>query len=181
MYDRRRTPTELCTRCPAAVAGGAELRDERVLSVPGAGPGADVEDDRLADPDAQLEMALEIRQLEGDRREDAVVVEAGLADRDDPRIARQGDDLRPVAFAGVRRFMGMDPNGGGEPREPLDEPERAPRRLEVPARYQDPLDALAPGRLDDVRDVIVEPVGLQMTVAIDEAHRRIVGRRMCGR
>src|SRR5439155_20193064 len=81
MYDRRRTPTELCTRCPAAVAGGAELRDERVLSVPGAGPGADVEDDRLADPDAQLEMALEIRQLEGDRREDAVVVEAGLADR----------------------------------------------------------------------------------------------------
>ena len=122
---------------------------------------------------ARREVAAEVRELGEDRREDPVVVEAGLADRDDPRIARRGATISAhVVVVDARRRRG---DGRRRPRRATGTDRRAssapPARRGVPARDEDPLDAGQPGAADDQVDVAVEPVGLEMAVAVDEAHR----------
>jgi hypothetical protein len=68
----------------------------------------------------------------------------------------------------------MDAHGGVQEREAVDELERGPRRVRVPARDEDPLDARESRGADHLIDVGFEAVGLEMAMGIDEAHRRIV-------
>ena len=67
--------------------------------------------------------------------------------------------------------MRVHPDRGVEPREAIDELQRSPARVEVPAGNEDPLDAGQPRGADHLVDVGVEPVGLEVAVGIDEAHR----------
>ena len=61
-----------------------------------------------------------------DRREDPVVVEAGLPGRDDPRSSRaRRHDLGPGRVVDPLGVVRVDADGGVEPREPVDELQRA--------------------------------------------------------
>ncbi len=88
--DRRRAVPE--RRGPARVPhpGRAQLVEQRVLGVAPPLGRAAVEDRRLAGLEREREVAPQVGQLVRDRAEDAVVVEPGLADRHDPRVARPG-------------------------------------------------------------------------------------------
>jgi len=65
-------------------------------------------------------------------------------------------------------------DGRVEPREPPDAGERTFRRSDVPARDEDALDAGKPGASDDLVRVALEPVGIQMAVAVDEGRQERV-------
>ena len=110
-------------------------------------------------------------ELVRDRAEDAVVVEAGLADRDDPLVARPVDDLRPAGVIDLGRVVRVDADRGVQPGETLDEVERATARGDVPARDEDPLHAGQAGRAEDLVRVALEAVGVEVAVGVDQAHR----------
>ena len=67
----------------------AKLAQERVLRFALAGARTAMEDRRLAELRREGEVPAEICQLGEDGREDAVVIDPGLADRDDPVVARR--------------------------------------------------------------------------------------------
>ena len=146
----------------------AQLPDERVLRVTPALGGPAMEDGRLAGLERERQVPTQVRQLVRDRAEDPVVVEAGLADRDDPRIRRPGDDPRPAGLVDLGRVMGMDPDRRVQPREAVDAAERALRRGDVPAGDKDALEAGQPRRPDDLVGVGLEPIGVEVAVAVDE-------------
>ncbi len=66
--------------------------------------------------------------------------------------------------------MGMNADGRIQPRDPLDQVEGPLRGRPVPARHQQPLDACGSGPSGHVVDIAVEAIGLEMAVAVDEAH-----------
>ena len=133
-----------------------------------------MEDRRLAGLERKTEIAPEVRQLSEDRREDAVVVQPGLADRHHPRVRGEGDDLGPAIVVDQRRVVGMDADRGVEPWKTFDQVERPAAGVRVPSRNEDPFDAGQACATDDEVEVAFEAVGLEMAVAVDEAHRRIV-------
>ena len=134
-----------------------------------------VEDGRLARVEGEREVPPQVGQLLRDRAEDAVVVEARLPDRHDPRVGRPGDDPRPALAVDLGRVVRVDPDRGVEPVEPIDAVERPARRRDVPARDEDPLDAGESGAAHDEIDVDLEPVSVEVAVAVDETHPGIVG------
>src|SRR5205085_2810859 len=79
----------------------AKLPDERVLRIALAGPGATVEDRRLAGRAGEVEVVPQVRELRIHGREDAVVVEPRLADGDGARTRRLLDVSRTSSL--VRR------------------------------------------------------------------------------
>ena len=142
---------------------------------------AAVEDGRLAGLERERQVAPQVGQLVRDRAEDAVVVEAGLADRDDPRVGRPGDDPRPAGVVDLGRVVRMD----RRPRRRATanrstQPSARSRRGDVPARDEDPLDAGQPGAADDQVGVALEPVRVEVAVAVDQTHRHR-GRTLTGR
>ena len=170
-------------RSPKAAAHAApptpavsELGEEGVLGVALPGRGAAVEDRGLAGLDGQREVASQVRQLVRDRAEDAVVVEAGLTDRDHALVAGPGHDLRPGGVVGLGRVVRMDADRGIEPGEALDEVQGATTRGEIPARDEDALDAREAGGAQDLIGVALEAVGVEVAVRVDQAHRGMVGR-----
>jgi hypothetical protein len=65
-------------------------------------------------------------------------------------------------------------DGRVKPREPLDARKRPFRGGDVPARDEDALEAGKPGASDDLVRVALEPVGIQMAVAVDEGRQERV-------
>ena len=103
---------------------------------------AAVQDGRLAGLEREREVAPQVRQLVRDRAEDAVVVEPGLADRDDPRVARPRPTIRAQpASSTLAASCGWTPTAASSHGNRVDELERALARRDVPARDEDPLDA----------------------------------------
>ncbi len=70
--------------------------------------------------EGEFEVAPKVRELGRDRAEHPVVIEPGLPDRHDPRVARPGDDRSPVVVAHLVRVVRMDADGRVKPGEPLD-------------------------------------------------------------
>ena len=101
-----------------------------------------------------------------------VVVEAGLADRDDPRVAARAPRSRPTPRRRpASASCGWTPTAASS---------HGNRSTSSSAAADD--QAFQPGtrirstpavarRADDRVDVVVEAVGLEMAVAVDEAHR----------
>ena len=77
-----------------------------------------------------------------------------------------------IDLGGVVR---VDADGGVEPREPVHEGERPIRRRGVPARDQDPLDTGQAGAADDEVDIALEAIGVEVAVAVDQAHAQSAG------
>jgi hypothetical protein len=123
-----------------------------------------VEDGRLAGLEREREVPPEVDQLVLDRREDPIVVEAGLADRDDPFVGRLARETRPRCAVDLGGVVRMDADRGVEPRETLDEGERAGTRGDIPARNEDALDAGKAGAADDEVDVVLETIGVEMAM-----------------
>jgi hypothetical protein len=146
-----------------------ELGEERVLrlSLPDRRPA--MEDRWLAGLDRQSEVPAKVRELGEDRREDPVVVETGFADRGDLGVPGGCHDRRPVVIVDAIRVVGMDADRGIEPVEARGEIDGGRGRPGVPARDEDPLDTGDAGGPDDQLDVVVEAVGLEVAVAVDEA------------
>ena len=134
-----------------------------------------MEDRGLAGVEGEGQVASQVRQLVRDRAEDAVVVEAGLADRDHPLVARPVDDLGPADVVDLGGVVRMDADRGIEPGEPLDEVQCATARGDVPARDEDPLDAGQPGGAQDLVGIALEAVRVDVAVRVDQAHRGMVG------
>ena len=157
-------------RCPGwpADTRRAQLRDERVLRVAPAVSRAAMEDGGLAGLERERQVPPQVGQLVRDRAEDTVVVEAGLADRHDPRIRCPADDPRPAGVIDLGRVVGMDPDRGVEPREAVDAAERPLRRRDVPTGDQDALEPGQPRRPDDLVGVSLEPIGVEVAVGVDE-------------
>ena len=65
---------------------------------------------------------------------------------------------------------GWIPTAASSHVEPIDAVERPLRRRDVPARDEDPLDAGESGAADDEVDVDLEPVSVEVAVAVDETH-----------
>ena len=114
----------------------------------------------------------QVVELVRDRAEDPVVVEPGLADGDDPRVGRPADDPRPAGVVDLGGVVRVDADRGVEPGEPVD---AARARARDEATFQ-------PGtrirsrpasraRAEDLVGVALEPVGVEVAVAVDEAHR----------
>ena len=116
--DRRRAAVERGQRRPDRRSRPSRSSPTRqVLGVALPDPGAAVEDRRLAGRQGEREVAPQVGELGLERREAPVGVEAGLADRDDPGIGGQLDDLRPAGVVDLGRGVGMDPDRGVEPRD----------------------------------------------------------------
>ena len=175
MDDGRRPVAEGRRPGRAADAGRPQLVEQRVLRVAPAVGRAAVEDRRLAGLERERQVAPQVGELVRDRAEDAVVVEAGLADRDDPRVGGPVDDPRPARVVDLGRVVRMDADRGVEPR-------RTGRRARARARSRPtfqpgtrirstPASARA---ADDLVDVVLEAIGVEVAVAVDQAHRRIV-------
>jgi len=62
----------------------------------------------------------------------------------------------------------MDPDGRVQPREPVNARERPLGRRDVPARDEDPFEASQARTADDLVGVGLEPVGVEVAVAVDE-------------
>ena len=86
-----------------------------------------------------------------------------------PRRRRRSAPSRSSSTLG--RLVGMDSHRDVQPREPLGERQRVLRRARVPAGHQDPLHTGQARATDDEIDVRREAVGLEMGVAVDQAHR----------
>jgi hypothetical protein len=80
-----------------------------------------VQDRRLAHREGERQVAAEVLELVRDRREDPVIVEAGLADRDDAWVRGQRGDPSPLRLGHLGRVVGMDADGGIEPGVTIDE------------------------------------------------------------
>ena len=130
-----------------------------------------MEDRRLARLAGEGEVPAQVRPLGVDRAEDAVVVEAGLADRDDALVGGQRDDAVPAGAVDLGRVVRVDADTDVEPRETRRERERPLARCDVPARDEHPLDAGQPRAAEDEVGVALEAVGLEVAVAVDQAHR----------
>ena len=90
--------------------------------------------------------------------------------RDHARIGREGRQAGPAGVVDLGGVVRVDADRGVEPREAVDERERALARGDVPAGDEDPLDAGQPGAADDQVGVTLEAVGVEVAVAVDEAH-----------
>ena len=126
-----------------------------------------MEDGGLAGLEREREVPAQVRQLVRDRAEDAVVVEAGLADRDDPRVVAPSATIRAQpASSTLAASCGWTPTAASSHGEPIDEGERPLARGDVPARDEDPLDARRAARPPTTSvGVAVEPVGVEVAVA----------------
>jgi hypothetical protein len=62
----------------------------------------------------------------------------------------------------------MDPDGSIQPGEPLDAVECSLGRGDVPPGYEDPLETGQPGGADDLVGVGLEPVRVEVAVAVDK-------------
>ena len=151
-------------------AGPPQLGKEAVLRIPPTLGRSAMQDRWLAQYQRELQVPAEVRDLVGDRREDAVEVQPRLADRDHAVVGCQLDDLGPRRLVDPCRVVGMDPDRRIEPRKALDEIHGTAARFRVPARNQDPFHSGQPSRPDDKVDVAGEPVRLEVGVAIDQAH-----------
>ena len=80
----------------------------------------------------------------------------------------------PLAGGHLRGIVRVDADGRVEERATSDELERPLGGARVPARHQDPLEARQPGAADHQVDVVVEPVGVEVSVGVDEAHDPMV-------
>ena len=129
----------------------------------------------LSELGGEAQIATQVRQLVRDRTEHAVVVEAGLADRDDPLFARPTLDGLPAGVIDLGGVVRVHAHRGIDPGHALGERQRALRRGDVPAWDEQPLHAGGAGRLQDGFGVIAEAIGVDVAVRVDEAHRRIVG------
>ena len=129
-----------------------------------------MEDGRLARGQCQLEVPAQVGQLGRHGAERPVEVESGLADGDDTRIPSRLHEPRPGLVVDPGGFVGMDPDGGGEPRQPGREGDGLLPRRAVPAWDEDTLEARQAGRAEHEVCVGVEPIGLDVAVAVDEAH-----------
>ncbi len=92
-----------------------------------------MEDGGLAHLEGQRKVAAKVVELGLDRREDPVVVEAGLADCDDQRIRRQHPDLRPALVVHAGRVVGMYADRSRDLREAVSG--AASRRASATARW----------------------------------------------
>ena len=98
-----------CEHAADRPAEPAELVDDVALAV------AAVDHHRQVALVGQVEVPVEPFLLDRERGAVPVAVEPGLADRDDPRLAGQRDDPRPVAAVGLGRVVGVDPDRGEDP------------------------------------------------------------------
>jgi len=128
-----------------------------------------MQDRRLASLERERQVPPQVRQLIGDRAEHTVVVETGLADGDDAIVSRPGDERGPTGIVDLRGVVRMDTDGGIQPGEPIDELERPLARVDVPAGDEDALDAGQARSAEDELDVAIEPVGIDVAVAVDQA------------
>ena len=123
----------------------------------------------------EIEVAAQVRQLVRDRAEDAVVVEAGLADRDHALVGRPVGDPVPAGVIDLRGVVRMDADCGVEPVEPTHQVECPLARGDVPAGDEDALHAGQPGGADDRSASPLEAVGVEVAMRVDQAHRGMVG------
>ena len=172
--DGRRAVAE--RRGPPAVPhpGRPQLGEECVLRVASALGRAAVEDGRLAGLEREREVAPQVAQLVRDRAEDTVVVEPGLADGHDALVERPGRDRSPRLVVHLGRVVRVDADRGVEPRIAVDQRQCPLGRGRVPARHEDPLDAGEAGTADDEVGVALEPIGVEVAVAVDQGHPRMV-------
>ena len=122
---------------------GANLAEEGILGLPCAAGRAAVEDRRLAGLGRQAQVAAKVRELGEDRREHPVVVEPGLADRDDPRVARRAPRSPPSRRRRPRPRVGWIAAAASRPGNRSTTRARGGRGG-VPAGDEDPLDARQP-------------------------------------
>ena len=150
----------------------AELREQRVLGVAPPGRRAAVQDRRLAGLEREGEVPAQVGELVRDRAEDAVVVEPGLADRHDPRdrppSRRSGPSRRrrpwPRRADGRRPRRRATANRSTQAERPLRSTRRSSRGRGSARRRR------AAARADDLVGVGLEAVGVEVAVAVDEAH-----------
>ncbi len=161
--------------------GAAKLLEQGVLGVALPIGRAAVEDRGLAGREREGEVPAQVDELVGDRAEHAVVVETGLADRDDAVVGGAGREGRPRRIVDLGGVVRMDADGRIQPREAVDERERALGRGDVPARDEDPLDARQARAADHEVRVALEAVGVEMAMAVDQAHPGMVGATAEGR
>jgi hypothetical protein len=70
--------------------------------------------------------------------------------------------------------MRMHTDRGVEPGVSVGQPKATLARRDVPARDKDPIDSGQAGTPEDQVDIAFESVGVEMAVAVDQGHRRIV-------
>ena len=70
--------------------------------------------------------------------------------------------------------MRVDADGRIQPGEPLDAGEGALGRGDVPARDEDSFETGQPGAADDLVRVGLEPIRIEVTVAVDEGRQEPV-------
>src|SRR6185436_896017 len=80
----------------------------------------------------------------------------------------------PPCVIDLGRVVRVDTDRDVDPVDPVRQLTRAFARGDIPARNEDPLDADRASRGQHVLGVVGEPIGVDVTVGIDEAHR-VVG------
>ena len=129
-----------------------------------------MKDRRLARLDREGQVAPQVGQLVGERGERAVVSRPVS-----PIATTRGSEASPAisvhaAASASAAAWGWTPTAASSQLNAVDEVEGRARRGQVPAGDQDPLDAGQPRRADDLVAVVVEAVGLEVAVRIDEPH-----------
>ena len=128
-----------------------------------------MQDDRLAGVGGELEVAPQVGQLIRDGAEDAVVVEPGLPDGEDPILGRPAGDPPPAGIIDLCCVMRMDPDGDVDPGHTFRQAPRALARRDIPAGDEDALDTAGTGRVDRGFRVVGETVGIDVAMGVDQA------------
>src|ERR1051325_6036760 len=143
---------------------------------------ARMQEERLADLEAELELRDEPFLLVGMRRIVAVEVEAAFADRDAARMRRELTQLAERRVIAVARMVRMDAGRAVEV-QPIGDLGREPALEHRGAGGDDRADARAAGAADHRIEVLVEARVRQIRADVDELHGAeysyAVSRRSC--
>jgi len=131
-----------------------------------------VDHQRLAGPLGDLDVLAEPPALHVGGGVVAVVVQAGLADGDDPRQRGEGLDVSERLGRGRLGLVGMDGHGGMEPLVLARPPRRPARGFQVGADRDDADNARGPGRRHHFRYRQVDHVQVSVAVERGPGQRR---------
>lgn len=133
-----------------------------------------MQDGGLARLLGEPQVPAQVLELVGDRAEDTIEIEARLAHGQDASLGRPGHDPRPAPGIDLRSVMRMDADGDVQPLEPFAERERALTRGDVPAGDEDPLHAGVTSGAEDGSNVVLEPICVDVAMAVDQTHKNMV-------
>ena len=138
-----------------------------------------MEGQRLAGLVGQSDVPLEVGELIFTRAESAVVVEPGLADAHDVSELRQLTHLSPDRLIDRGSDVRMDAHGRLEP-VLAGEGQALVRGRDIEAGYEDTFDTGRVGGCEDLVAVLLEGLGLDVGVRVDQAQPGRVELRQAG-